>query len=193
VLSRREVAGAAGMSMAALLGLLLVLPPAAAVATAYLAFTLGLITLSDARHFIIPDVLSLPAIPAGMVASVLVLHGGDWQSGLRESFFGIIAGGGTFYLLRWLYFRWRGVEGLGLGDVKLAAVAGAWLGAEALPAACLLATVSALIGVGLRRAVGGRSDSRSGAHIPFGSFIAPSILAFWLMNMLDVLASALNG
>ena len=108
--------------MTALLGLLFVLPPSAAVATAYLAFTLGLITLSDARHFIIPDVLSLPAIPAGMVASVLVLHGGDWQSGLRESLFGIIAGGGTFYLLRWLYFRWRGVEGLGLGDVKLAAV-----------------------------------------------------------------------
>lgn len=184
VLTPRDVAWAAGLSLVALCGFLVLVQPAAAVATAYLAFTLGLITLSDARHFIIPDVLSLPAIPAGMVANVLVMHGGDWQGGLWESLFGIIAGGGTFYLLRWLYFRWRGVEGLGLGDVKLAAVAGAWLGAEPLAATCLLAASSALIAVAIHRLLRGRTDSLGGPHIPFGSFIAPSIFAFWLLNTL---------
>jgi leader peptidase (prepilin peptidase)/N-methyltransferase len=131
------------LTLAAFAGLLSLVPPLPAAFTAYLFLTMALITLIDLRHFIIPDVLSLPAIAVGLLANIVLFPEGNRFAGLTHGLAGAVAGGGAFYLLRAVYFRLRGIEGLGLGDVKLAAVAGAWLGPAALPSACLLATLSA--------------------------------------------------
>lgn len=158
-------------------------PPAAAIATTALGFAMALITLADMRHFRVPDVVSLPAIAVGALANVAVFHSADWRGGLYESVIGAGLASGAFYLLRAAYYRFRGVEGLGLGDVKLAAVAGAWLGLEPLPMLVLVAAIAALAAV-LMRAImtpGVRID-RSSA-IPFGSFLAPAILLFWLWRL----------
>jgi leader peptidase (prepilin peptidase) / N-methyltransferase len=135
-----------------------------------LVFPMALITLIDHRHFIIPDVLSLPSIVIGLAVASLD------KTPLDHATAAVIAAS-VFWILRFLYQHWRGIEGLGLGDVKLAAAAGAWLGLDALPITCLLATCAALVAVLLR---GGDTGPRTA--IPFGSFIAPSICLMWLVQ-----------
>ena len=171
------------LSAALFAGLLALLPLAAAAFTACLFLAMALITLADLRHFIIPDVLSLPTIPLGLAANALILKEGDWLAGLSDGLLGAALGGSVFLLLRSLYFRLRGVEGLGLGDVKLAAVAGAWLGPSALAPACLVAALAALAGVLLHQTLSGRRKIEAQLHIPFGGFIAPTIFLFWLLAL----------
>ncbi len=181
--SRASLIAAGLFTLAAGLLLWARLPAAALAAALYLCFTMALITLIDARHFIIPDVISLPSIPLGFLANVVVFTPEDWSAGLTESATGAVLAGGAFYLLRAVYFRLREVEGLGLGDVKLAAVAGAWLGPEPLAMACLFAALGGLIAglIKMAAARSGRLDAP--AHLPFGSFIAPAILVFWLQKL----------
>jgi leader peptidase (prepilin peptidase)/N-methyltransferase len=179
------IASVAGLSLCLLAGLLFIVPPITAVLTAYLFLTMALITLTDLRHFIIPDVLSLPAIPVGLLASAIIHPDGEWLRGLTSGLAGAVAGGGAFYLLRAAYMRLRGIEGLGLGDVKLAAVAGAWLGPAALAPACLVATMSAIAAIILHAAFKGGSKIDPHRHVPFGSFIAPTILGFWFLRIVD--------
>ncbi len=170
---------------AATIGLccLIWLPLAAAAATAVLAFAMTLITFTDLKHFVVPDVVSLPAVAGGVVANIAVFHPASWQAGLIESAAGAGLAGGAFYLLRALYGRLRGVEGMGLGDVKLAAVAGAWLGYEPLPMLTLAAAVAALAAVLLRRLRDPGAAIDGGAAIAFGAFLAPATLLFWLWRM----------
>jgi leader peptidase (prepilin peptidase)/N-methyltransferase len=184
LLGKRAIAWAAGLSLCLLGGLLFLVPPAVAVFGAYLFLSMTLITLADLRHFIIPDVLSLPAIPAGLMASAFLHPGGEWPAGFASGLGGALIGGGVFYLLRTAYFRLRGTEGLGLGDVKLAAVAGAWLGPAALAPACLVATLSALAAVLLHGVLKSSGEIDAHRHVPFGSFIAPTILVFWMGQIL---------
>lgn len=178
----RAIAVATGLSVLLFLLLLWFVSPVAAGFTACLFFTMALITVTDLRHFIIPDVLSLPALPLGLLANVLVTHDGDWQAGLADGVAGALIGGGVFLALRLIYSRLRGIEGLGLGDVKLAAVAGAWLGPALLAPACLAAALAAIAAVLLQALLkpGRGIDTR--AHIPFGSFIAPTIFVFWVVS-----------
>jgi leader peptidase (prepilin peptidase)/N-methyltransferase len=183
LLTGRMLAWAAGLSIPLFAMLALAIPPVAAAFTAYLFFTMALITLTDLRHFIVPDVLSLPAIPAGLLAQALVVRPDDWLAGVIDGLNGAAIGAGIFYLVRAAYFRLRGSEGLGLGDVKLAAVAGAWLGPAALAPACLAATLAALAGVLIMAVARGRKSLNPRMHVPFGSFIAPTVLAFWLGKM----------
>lgn len=173
---------AAGVAAFAVLNL--VLAPIPAAFTGYLMVAMAAITLSDVRRFIVPDVISLPSIPIGIAANMLVLHG-SWAAGLEESLWGVILGGGILYLVRAAYFQLRGVEGLGLGDVKLGAVAGAWLGPELLAPACLAATLSALLVVLILKLFT-RSSTSQKLQIPFGSFIAPAIFLMWAFRLWDL-------
>lgn len=176
----KAFAWAAAFTVLLFVVLLRFVSPLAAGFTAYLFFAMALITLTDLRHFIIPDVLSLPAIPLGLLANVLVTHEGDWQAGALDAITGALIGGGVFMALRMIYSRLRGIEGLGLGDVKLAAVAGAWLGPATLAPACLAAALAAIAAVLIQAAVKREKSIDAHAHIPFGSFIAPTIFVFWL-------------
>jgi leader peptidase (prepilin peptidase)/N-methyltransferase len=167
---------------------LTLLSPAEAISTALLAFLMAVITLTDLRHYIIPDVISLPAIPLGVIANVATFHASSWPDGLWESCWGAAIGGGVFFLLREGYYRWRKVEGLGLGDVKLAAVAGAWLGPFPLPSVFLFASLAAIIVVLVRGvARGGVLSLNPQQRLPFGSFIAPFILIFWLIGLPELI------
>ncbi len=184
LLSRIEVAAALAFALAITIALLVLLSPLAAVSTGVLAALMALITLTDVRHFIIPNEFSLPAIPLGILANVVMFHAGDWSAGVMESGLGVALAAGSFYLLRAGWFRWRGIEGLGMGDVKLAGVAGAWLGPGLLAPACLAAALAGLAAVVVMMLIPGRKLALSD-HIPFGSFIAPVILLFWIWRVFD--------
>ncbi|MFO1131424.1 MAG: A24 family peptidase [Hyphomicrobiales bacterium] len=184
LLSRTEIGGCVAFALLVTIASMILLPPAASLATGVLALFMALITLTDLRHFIIPDLLSLPAVPLGALANIAVFHGEDWMAGLSESLLGAVLAAGTFYLLRALWFHLRSVEGLGLGDVKLAAVAGAWLGPGLLAPACLASALSGLLAVLLLAVRPGRRIGL-GDEVPFGSFIAPVILLTWGWRILD--------
>jgi leader peptidase (prepilin peptidase) / N-methyltransferase len=96
------------------------------------AFVLGLVIIifADLETMLIPDMISLPGIVLGLVAAVIIgpLVGTTWLTSL----IGAVAGGGTIWLVRFIYRRLFGIEGMGFGDVKLMAMIGAFFGWESL-------------------------------------------------------------
>ena len=138
----------------------------------WLLFSISLLTLSfiDLEHKILPDVLTLPGIVIGFVVSFLP-WGLDWM----DSLIGLLAGGGSLYLVAWGYERITGREGMGGGDIKLLAMIGAWLGWKSLPLVVLMSSLSGAI-IGSFVIILGRKGAR--AQIPFGPFLSLGALAY---------------
>ena len=156
------------------------LPAKLALVACLLGWAMLAIAVVDARRFMIPDVLSLPAIPAGLLASGWLLEPGVVDLVRIDHVIGMLAGGISLWLVRALYFRVRGREGLGLGDVKLAAAAGAWIGWQGLADVILLAAVGAL-SLTIALAIVRGKELSAAARIPFGCFLAPSIWLVWAL------------
>jgi leader peptidase (prepilin peptidase) / N-methyltransferase len=125
----------------------------------------------DLRCWLLPDVLTLPLIVAGLAITVWL----DPQR-LGACALGAALGYLGLRLLGWAYRSFRGGEGIGQGDAKLLAASGAWLGAAALPQVILLAASTALAAALAMRLAGIRLGPRS--PLPFGPFLA---LATWLL------------
>jgi leader peptidase (prepilin peptidase)/N-methyltransferase len=87
-----------------------------------------------------------------------------------------------FFVLRHGYALIRKRQGLGLGDVKLAAVAGAWLDWPVIPIAIEIAAFAALTVYLAHAFIAGRSITPT-KRIPFGTFLAPAIWVTWLINV----------
>lgn len=132
-----------------------------------LVFTCLMLVCSviDIQHQIIPDVISLPMVAATPL--VVAIHPElGWQSAL----YGVVVGAGAFYALAWAYYLVRKESGLGMGDVKLLAAIGGWLGVQAiLPTVFFGSITGALFGIGAIIAV--RSMTMKTA-LPFGPFLA---------------------
>jgi leader peptidase (prepilin peptidase)/N-methyltransferase len=131
----------------------------------------------DLRSWLLPDALTLPLVVAGLLAAVAF----DPDQ-LFERSLGAAAGYLSLVLVAALYRRWRRREGLGGGDAKLLAAAGAWVGAAALPQVILLAALSALAAAGCLRLAGVRLDAQSA--LPFGPFLAFATWVLWLAGPL---------
>lgn len=140
-----------------------------------LGWALLALALIDARHFLLPDALTLPLVPAGL--AVALAGGASWPVPARDALIG--AGAGYLALLgvAWLYRRLRGREGLGRGDAKLLAGAGAWTGWTGLPSVVLIAALAALGWVAAAWLIRGRRP-RLGRRVAFGVFLA---LGTWLV------------
>lgn len=139
--------------------------------TAGLGWALLALAVIDARHLLLPDALTLPLIPAGLLVVALAV-----PERLIAHLVGVAVGLLVPAAIRILYRRLRGREGLGFGDVKLLAAAGAWVGWQGLPWLILIAGATAIAAVLLVALVRRRLDA--GAPIPFGPFLC---LAFWLV------------
>ena len=127
----------------------------------------------DIRCWLLPDVLTLPLVIAGLTAAAVF----DPEQLVDRA-----AGAAIGYLLLLaiavLYRRLRGRDGLGRGDAKLLAASGAWLGAGALPQVILFAAFPALIGAVCLRLAGVRLGAQS--PLPFGPFLALATWVLWL-------------
>jgi leader peptidase (prepilin peptidase) / N-methyltransferase len=149
-----------------------------------LALIMLAIATVDARSFIIPDFLNALGLALGMVHAVVmhaVVAEGSVAQGLAVAALraaGLVL---LFLILRLLYARARGRQGIGLGDVKLAAVAGAWLGWNAIPVAIEIAALSALAAFAIRH-YAFRRPVRATTRLPFGLFFAPAIWLGWLLE-----------
>ncbi len=135
-----------------------------ALAYAALFSALLVITFIDADHQIIPDRITLPGIPLGILCAATVL-----PVGLVNSIVGVVVGGGLLWIMAWLSPYLFGKEGMGGGDIKLLAMIGAFLGWEpALMTVLVGATVGATVGLAL---IALNRISRD-QYIPFGPFLA---------------------
>jgi leader peptidase (prepilin peptidase) / N-methyltransferase len=157
------------------------LGPRAALVSCLLGWSMLAIAAIDARRFVIPDALSLPAVPAGLLASGYLLDPSMHQLISLDHVIGAGVGGALFWLVREAYWRIRGREGLGLGDVKLAAAAGAWTGWQHLSDVILFATTAAL-GLAIAIAIARRETLSATSRLAFGVFLAPSIWLVWLLR-----------
>jgi leader peptidase (prepilin peptidase)/N-methyltransferase len=142
-----------------------------------LSSALVAITVIDLQHQIIPDVISLPGIPLGFVASFFIgdlYHVGD-VLGWKNSLIGIVAGGGSLFLVATVYELLTKKEGMGGGDIKLLAMMGAFLGWRAVPfiifAGSLLGSV-----IGISVMLAQKKDSK--LAIPFGPFLASGAILY---------------
>lgn len=138
-----------------------------------LAWALLILASVDALAFRLPDVLTLPLIVAGLaVAWRLPDH--DLTGHAVAAAIGAL----LFYAVAAAYRRVRHQDGLGLGDVKLAAAAGAWIGWQQLPYVVLIACAVGLVWVGIaaiRRGPAALED-----RIPFGVALCAGLWIVWL-------------
>ena len=147
----------------------------------YLVFTAALVAVSfiDLELQIIPDVISLPGIGAGLLASVLNYPWPQEHLALTpaplDSLLGILCGGGFLFLVAWLYERATGIEGMGGGDIKLLAMIGAFLGWPGVPLSLFFASLAGSI-IGLTLMAATRSGLR--LKIPFGPFLCLGALIY---------------
>jgi leader peptidase (prepilin peptidase)/N-methyltransferase len=138
---------------------------------AYCVLGFGLLALGwiDACHFWLPDCLILPLLLLGLATTF-------WQNpaALLDHAVGAALGFGVFAGLDAAYRRWRGRNGLGLGDAKLLALAGAWVGWLPLPLIVLYAALLGLLIAGTLHLAGWRKMTLA-MQIPFGTCLAPFI------------------
>jgi len=149
------------------------------------------IAVIDGRRFIIPNALTAAAFGLGLLHAAVISAQATWPAvalpalGLAISLAiaRALALALFFSAVRLAYKAVRGRDGLGLGDVKLAGVGGAWLDWVMMPIAIELAAVVALVVYGLRQAVLGRALVAT-HRLPFGLFFAPAIWLCWVMERL---------
>jgi leader peptidase (prepilin peptidase) / N-methyltransferase len=178
---RPNLAILAGASVVIVLLSVLMLPWQVAVASAVLGSLMIAGADVDARTCLLPDILTWGAVAGGVVAAAALdpyerLHAAAGAT-MRAAVTAL-----ALALLRWCYARLRKREGLGFGDVKLAAAVGAWLPLEAIPMCFGLAASAALVAVLLARLRG--EDISGSTKIPFGAFLCP---ALWLIFYVSVL------
>jgi leader peptidase (prepilin peptidase)/N-methyltransferase len=135
-----------------------------AFAAALYCATLQVLARIDAQTRLLPDALTLPLLWAG-----LLFHwSGGWVA-LEDAVAGAAVGYGVLWLIWAAHRSCSGRDGIGFGDLKLAAANGAWLGVEALPWALLAASLVACIAACLSRIMGRLKRFEA---VAFGPYLA---------------------
>jgi leader peptidase (prepilin peptidase)/N-methyltransferase len=127
----------------------------------------------DLRHWLLPDSLTLPLVVLGLLGAALLDPGALFDRAL-----GAALGYLAMRAIALVYRAIRQREGLGGGDAKLLAAAGAWVGASSLPQVILAASLAALAVAAVLHLRGTRLTAQSA--LPFGPFLGLAIWAVWL-------------
>lgn len=122
----------------------------------------------DLEHHLLPNVITLPGIIIGLIASAVL------PPGLVDALIGVLVGGGVLWLIGEAYYRYSGHEGMGGGDVKMLAMIGAFLGWKLVLVTLVLSSfVGSIVGVGV--IVWKRGGMKHA--LPYGTFLALGALA----------------
>jgi len=133
----------------------------------------------DLRSFRLPDFITLPLIIVGLLFNFLSPSS---FVDITDSIAGALIGYGSLWLLNCLYRLAKRQDGIGMGDAKLLAALGAWLGWAALPSILLIASISGFIGGMIYL----KWRQQSSHHpFPFGPFLAFAgiIELLWPQNL----------
>ena len=134
------------------------------------------LSVTDIEAFVIPDLANIGVAITGLV--FLLWHYPD-QLGIHMV--GAVLAGGLFWAMSAGYRRFRGIDGLGLGDAKFIFGAGLWVGPIGVINVIFFAAV---IGILVTLSVGVLRQSRKSGHIPFGPFLAYATFFIWLFGPL---------
>ena len=130
-----------------------------------LAFACAMVVLFaiDLEHQLLPNVITLPGIVVGLIASAVL------PPGIVDALIGVLIGGGVLWLIGEAYFRYSGHEGMGGGDVKMLAMIGAFLGWKLVLVTLVLSSIAGsvigLLVIAIRK--GGMKYA-----LPYGTFLA---------------------
>ena len=138
------------------------LTPLLAVRIAFACILIVLFAI-DLEHQLLPNVITLPALCAGLIVSVVM------PPGIVDALIGALVGGGVLFLIAEVYFRLRREEGMGMGDVKMLAMIGAFLGWKLTILTLILSSIGGSL-AGIVLLVTHRGNMK--AAIPFGTFLA---------------------
>lgn len=145
-----------------------------------LGWTLLTLALADWREKVLPDALTLPLIGAGLAAALVLPQLDPIAHAL-----GAAAGLTLFLAISATFRRLRGYEGLGGGDAKLFAAAGAWVGWQGLASVLLIASVAALAVVIIMISAGKRDIGRE--EIAFGPYLCFGFWFVWLYGPVAII------
>jgi leader peptidase (prepilin peptidase)/N-methyltransferase len=138
-----------------------------------LAATLIVLFMIDLEHQILPNAITLPGIVVGFLFSLVT------PLGPVDSLLGIVVGAGVLYAIAAGYYLVRREEGMGMGDVKMLAMIGAFLGWRAVLLTLVLSSFAgAIVGVALL------TFKKEGMRyaLPFGTFLAMGALVAMLVG-----------
>jgi leader peptidase (prepilin peptidase)/N-methyltransferase len=121
----------------------------------------------DLDFQLLPDALTFPGTLLGLAAALQA------PEGARKALLGVVAGSGILWLLAWFWRNVRKVEGLGGGDIKLAAMFGAVLGWKLSLMTLMLAAFAGTVWGGILIARGTGSGKTA---LPFGTLLAPAAM-----------------
>jgi leader peptidase (prepilin peptidase)/N-methyltransferase len=155
------------------------LPFTSSIFSVILVISLTYASYVDLKRMEIPDFVSIGLFPLGAVW--LMVHSPDL---LVARLLGAMLVLLLLSLFARLFFLARGRQGLGFGDIKLAASATVWIGLPAFPLMILLAATSGLIASFYR--FDKRRESHPDARIPLGPHLAMSIWIVWFLMVLDL-------
>ena len=135
----------------------------------------------DARTYLLPNAITWGATICGVSSAWFLDELNPWLA-ISDAILRAVCAAGLLALLRWIYSCIRHREGLGLGDVKLAAAVGAWLPLEVMPLCFGLATGGALVTILWGHLRGNRIERTM--KIPFGTFLCPALwFAFYASRL----------
>jgi leader peptidase (prepilin peptidase)/N-methyltransferase len=138
---------------------------------AELAFVAAMVALVfiDFDHQILPNSITLPG-----TGVALALAGPRPAISLPDALLGALLGAGLLFLVAEVYFRLRKLEGLGMGDVKMMGMVGAFLGWRGVLLTLFLGSLSGTL-VGLAVIAASKGDMKT--KLPFGTFLGMGAVA----------------
>jgi leader peptidase (prepilin peptidase) / N-methyltransferase len=137
-------------------------------------FIFGLVTSSfiDLKHMILPDEFTLGGIVVGLIGAAV-----NPERSLPDALIGVLIGGGFLLAIAYLYYWWRGVEGMGGGDIKLLGWIGAVLGWQSIPIVMMISSVVGLV-IGVIYMLVKKPTDGLKTGIPFGPFLSLGALTY---------------
>jgi leader peptidase (prepilin peptidase) / N-methyltransferase len=128
---------------------------------------------TDSSEMLLLTVCTLGLIPCGIAAAATAFL----PITLAESFLGTLLGGGILWLTRWIFWKLRGVEGMGWGDIELLAGIGSFVAPLGVLCTLLIGSCAGSL-IGLALLACRRSDDQ--LRLPFGAFLAAGAIIYCL-------------
>jgi leader peptidase (prepilin peptidase) / N-methyltransferase len=150
------------------------LAPPVMLASILLGASLVALSAIDLKTFRLPDAITLPLAAAGLILSAVL----GWEPSVLWRCLAAAGGYAFIWGVNEVYRRLRGRAGMGLGDAKLFAAAGAWLGFEGMSSVLLYGCLGALLFVAIKNISGQKMQMQDA--LPFGPFLSAGIWLVWL-------------
>lgn len=153
-----------------------------AIFVSLIATTLLVMALIDLKYYILPDELQILLLVLFFVLCFFIDTPLDF---ILDGFLGLLSGAGILLLVRIVYLYWRGIEGIGIGDIKLVGIAGLYIGVQGIPFMLLIGSLSTLCIAIPYMLINKKKDMK--LMLPFGPGLALGFIVTFVLLYVKVL------